>query len=754
MTELPLPLGDNEIVNSSTLGSQLMPGTLGLDGGGWITWWSDLQNDNQLRARVFDANGTPLGDDFRVSTTLAVANNHSGAIIQRDDGSLLAVWGDGARIWARAIQADGADLGPAFVVFQSVSINPPSQGLSLGPLSSSFAIATQDNGFALVLTALEFTTSRVETYVLNFDAEDTQIGIPVRLSDVGAENAQLQSEQIYALAQSGLQLDDGRQVVVWQTEMQTPTGIVTLGLQVAVSDQTGTHIAPAVDLSLPEGTWDPENASVTDLGSGRFLVAWDATDAFQGQRSAFAQIFDAEGGALDTAFRLNGVPGGYNSSPKVTRLPDGGFIATFLSDRVSGGAERNVVVQRYDADGAAIGEMFIIPAPPESRGPQTLLYDTPHITVQPTGHYIVTWEFNSFADATAGSDIYQRMFDHQIFGTDADEIFEAGPSGDWINGRGGADTITGAGANDTLHGGQGDDLVRGLAGNDVLRGGLGDDTLDGGLGRDHLDGGDGADLLSGGGSSDTLLGGDGNDTLRGDEGGDVLEGGAGDDHLLGGTGSDTLLGDDGNDSLEGQTGNDILVGGAGVDTILGGSGADMLDGGSGEDTLDGGSGRDVMQGGSGNDLLNGGSENDTLSGGSGNDTLIGASGNDLLDGGSGDDLLEGGSGSDTLIGGAGFDQLVGGSGADVFVFASAAHIGMGSGRDVIADFTSGVDRIDLSALATTFNGTAGFLAEGQASFFYLAESALLMGDQNGDGVSDWTLELSGTPTVTEGDFLL
>ncbi|MEO0977076.1 MAG: M10 family metallopeptidase C-terminal domain-containing protein, partial [Pseudomonadota bacterium] len=61
-------------------------------------------------------------------------------------------------------------------------------------------------------------------------------------------------------------------------------------------------------------------------------------------------------------------------------------------------------------------------------------------------------------------------------------------------------------------------------------------------------------------------------------------------------------------------------------------------------------------------------------------------------GGAGDDLLIGSDLADELDGGAGLDTLFGGGGADTFVLA---HDDV---ADVIADFDSGVDQLDLSAL--------------------------------------------------------
>ena len=75
-------------------------------------------------------------------------------------------------------------------------------------------------------------------------------------------------------------------------------------------------------------------------------------------------------------------------------------------------------------------------------------------------------------------------------------------------------------------------------------------------------------------------------------------------------------------------------------------------------------------------------EEQEINAGAGNDTVMGGKFSDIIIGGDGDDLIDG-------MGGA--DVLEGGSGADVFKMHSWAY-----GGDTIADFESGVDKIDLS----------------------------------------------------------
>ena len=129
-------------------------------------------------------------------------------------------------------------------------------------------------------------------------------------------------------------------------------------------------------------------------------------------------------------------------------------------------------------------------------------------------------------------------------------------------------------------------------------------------------------------------------------------------------------------------------------------------------------GDDIVYGWGGNDVLRGGPGDDTLFGQDGNDTLNGGEGRDTLYGGAGNDTLNGGNGDDILVGGAGADTLTGGAGRDTFVFAagdSTASIGMRSngdvsgisGYDVITDFNSSDDKLELPVAVRAAANTSG-----------------------------------------------
>lgn len=85
---------------------------------------------------------------------------------------------------------------------------------------------------------------------------------------------------------------------------------------------------------------------------------------------------------------------------------------------------------------------------------------------------------------------------------------------------------------------------------------------------------------------------------------------------------------------------------------------------------------------------------DLMFGNGGRDILKGMDGNDKLYGGNGKDRLFAGDGNDVLRGGNGHDKLVGGNGADTFRFVK------GDDKEVIIDFETGVDTIDVSKLVS------------------------------------------------------
>jgi serralysin len=92
------------------------------------------------------------------------------------------------------------------------------------------------------------------------------------------------------------------------------------------------------------------------------------------------------------------------------------------------------------------------------------------------------------------------------------------------------------------------------------------------------------------------------------------------------------------------------------------------------------------------------------------ENAVGGGGNDIIIGNTASNKLSGGAGNDVISGGAGIDYVTGGAGSDTFV-ADINGSTMPAKRgplalDVITDFASGTDKIDLRAIDANL-GVAG-----------------------------------------------
>ena len=395
-----------------------------------------------------------------------------------------------------------------------------------------------------------------------------------------------------------------------------------------------------------------------------------------------------------------------------------------------------------------------------------------------------------------------------IFGLGGDDVINVTRTST-VDAGNGNDTIIGQGQALQLTGGEGDDFIRA---------GFGDDRLIGAAGNDEIRGGRGADILDGGGGSDLLYGGRGSDSLTGGFSADVLDGGEGVDVLIGGFGNDTYFVDraedvvvegagEGTDTVR-STSNYVLsdnvenltlvgllaVRGTGnllANTLIGNGADNFLDGAGGTDTLIGGLGNDtyfadnigdivVEREGAGTDtvyatasfILGNNIERLILNGqgsfyGTGNglaNVLTGNAGGNRLDGLGGNDVLTGNAGADVLIGGLGQDRMSAGVDTvrDVFVYTDIAESRIGTQHDVLIDFHSGEDMINLRLIDAntrlTGNQAFTFSASGARAFsvwaFDSGQNILIRGDVNGDRTADFEFLIAGVQQVGASDFLL
>ena len=193
-----------------------------------------------------------------------------------------------------------------------------------------------------------------------------------------------------------------------------------------------------------------------------------------------------------------------------------------------------------------------------------------------------------------------------------------------------------------------------------------------------------------------------------------------------------------------------VYGGAGNETII--------NRGAMNGNVDLGAGYDSFKGWSG-------TVDGTIHGRGGNDTIAGGISDNAIFGDGGADVLKGGQGDDTLTGGSGRDLMRGGPDFDTFDFNNTTDSAAGAQRDHILDFSKADDVIDLAGIdaktgvagnqafhfigSTAFSGTAGELRA-----FNSAANAIVAGDVDGDGHSDFSILVEDVRNLHAGDFML
>ena len=124
----------------------------------------------------------------------------------------------------------------------------------------------------------------------------------------------------------------------------------------------------------------------------------------------------------------------------------------------------------------------------------------------------------------------------------------------------------------------------------------------------------------------------------------------------------------------------------------------------------------------------------------------------------------GGPAADTLVANQVQNDLTGGGGADIFRFTSVEQSRPGLFADILTDFVSGADDIDLSQIdansgaggdqAFSFIGTSAFTGvAGQLRYDVIAGSTHIFADVDGNLIADLQI-VANSPVLTASDFIL
>jgi len=792
----PQALGPDILANQSASQVQDDASITALEGGGFVASWGVTVGSNfHAMARVFAADGTPLGNEFQIST----GSYSISAVTALANGGFAILWAETPTspdtLFVRTYDATGAPVGAVVTV-----------GTSTNFAGSIHLTAREAGGFVAIWSNGADILARFH--------DDNGAATGAALTVSGSPR----TDRFPAIEQ----LEGGGYVATWQrTNVNGNAEVWAVRLDAAGAIVGAEFRVPASGITT--------SPVVAALDGGGFVILWTRDG------DIFARRYDAAGTG-GTEFRVNSTTAGTQNLPAVYALDGGGFVAAWVSDAGTGN-DSEIVAQVFDAAGLRVGSEFQVNA--AAAGRQSLSNMTiDSIAQQADGTLVFMWEGAGIGDSGG---IFVRRF----------ALNDTPPP---ITGTPGPDTLTGTPGNDLVDGGDGDDLLLlQQGGNDDARGGNGDDGFYfGGAfgGGDSVDGGSGTDQIGLQGNYAALTLG-ANSTVNVE----MIVLLAGNDNRFGGaTGTDlsynittvdanvaagqmlifqanTLRAGE-NFTLNGAAetnGSFLTYGGRGTDTITGGQRDDGFYFGTGRfnagDRVDGQGGSDQLglQGdyAGANALTLGANQlagiefivllsasdarfdgalavqnfsytltthdNNVAAGQSmvisatalraaeiltfdgsaeldGSFRIFSGAGADTIIGSQLADEVWGGAGADRIEGRGGGDVLRGGAGSDLFIYRALSD-STAAARDRIMDFAAG-DLIDLSALDANsiaggmqqfqlISSGAAFTAAGQLRITQTGAIALVEGDSNGDGIADFAIEvtLTGGHTLTRTDFL-
>ena len=530
-----------------------------LAGGGFVVIWNDVedvegdstdQSTFEVRARVYDAAGNPVGDDFIANETTAWNQSRAEIIALPDGGFVLG--------WTASVDV----INKQHVIRYFDENGNPTSGEIVISEGASAAVG-EDVEYALLAdgsVALVYPGEGGKLYVDGFTPEAPPPG-PTPGADVlegtaGADeiDALAGNDIVHGLAGNDILLGNAGNDQLFGDEgddvLNGGTGADSLAGGLGRDWASYEGAAGAVGLNLATGTHTGDAAGDTFSSIERWQLSSHA-DSFVGAgRSDY--VYGGDG--ADTLSGGAAIDRLYGEAGDDTLNGDAG------NDVLEGGAGADTIRGGAGKDGASYAGAASAVSINLTTGVHT--GDAAGDTFEDVEFWLLSGQADTFVGAAGG---------------------------DEAQGGHGSDSLSGAG---------GADWLRGQGGHDVLNGEDGNDVLEGGVGADQMNGGDGTDYASYVAAVGVNLS---TNVHTGEAAGDTFNSverfrlSGFDDSFVGWAGVDWAAGYQGADTLDGAGGNDTLNGGIGDDVLIGGSGRDKLIGELGDDTLTGGAGGDFFK---------------------------------------------------------------------------------------------------------------------------------------------------------------
>jgi len=386
------PVGLEFQVNQSTSNNQWHP-SIGTDQAGdfvvaFAGYSDSVSNPGWgIFARCYQADGTPLGDQFRVATLTSLFQSEM-TVAKSLGGNFVVAWvgdsvgGGGTNaVFARCYSANGTALTVAFTINNPTTVNCylPSAAMDA---NGNFAIAWLEEPSS--------DNSRIK--VRRFAADGTPLTGEVIVAAESDAQWNLSDPKI------GM-LPNGSLAVVWRGTDGNSHGIV--GRIVGTNGQPD-----GPEFLVNQSTVGAQvNPDVAVDGAGNFLVTWHDFFGYSDPtpNGVYLRRFSATGAPLSNETRLNAntESGAFTS---VAANTQGDFVVSWESFTNGYGSNGSIVARAFKSDGSSSGGLAEVSTQSITGGVATVS----EVCVDNDGNGMIAWQ--NVVDPNSNMDVFARRF--------------------------------------------------------------------------------------------------------------------------------------------------------------------------------------------------------------------------------------------------------------------------------------------------------------------------------------------------------
>ncbi|MEO5350176.1 MAG: SBBP repeat-containing protein, partial [Magnetococcus sp. YQC-3] len=324
------------------------------------------------------------GSEFQINSYMAGTQNAPDVSLMKD-GGFIVTWtstgqdGSGDGVYGQRFDASGKKVG------DEILLNTTTAGLQ-----QDVAVTGLANGGFLATWQSESSPGSYSFDVMGqfFDVTGNKSGNQFKINTYGSSQ-QWDSRVI--------QLAGGDIVVGWISYFQDGS---MHGLYGQRYDSNGTPLGGEFRVNTCVAD-EQRNPELLALSNGGFLFSWNSKGQDGSGWGIYGQLFDAQGTAIGTEFRVNTTTTGNQSNPNTTQLTNGNIIVTWNNYALDGTAEQ-VVGQIIDATGNKIGSEIFMSDAANNGG-------SPKVAALQNGGFAVMWSAE-YTDSI-GYDVYTQAFD-------------------------------------------------------------------------------------------------------------------------------------------------------------------------------------------------------------------------------------------------------------------------------------------------------------------------------------------------------